>query len=322
MPDRRLPVVERSVQHFVERFRDVCLHAGIPGLGLLGDALHEGVRDPLRARRCIPDVDALVPAVASPQVVDDPEVVVLVQGVRRRKPVRGEAANVFIRQTGKELLVLARARDQKALRHEPRREGDPDACIVVRSKRVAGVGRVRVRGPAVAVHVDHTGDPGAQQPCRAQKRCRPRREASPQRERQQPGLEQPIPDPLLDGGDTVAVMMGVDHAGHDRESLGAQGRRAGMPAAQRLPVADFDNRLVLDAYRCVVQHRIAFCAAGDDPASADQCRVAHCTCLRKASAHQPYGPSRGLATARWGRVRPGGTVGSSETGDRTRWRRT
>ena len=69
------------MQHLVERFRDVGLHAGVAGLGLLGDALHEGVRDPLRARRCVPDGDAVVPAMASPQVVDDAEVVVFVQVV-------------------------------------------------------------------------------------------------------------------------------------------------------------------------------------------------------------------------------------------------
>ena len=242
MPDGRLSVVEGPVEHFVERFRDVRLHAGVAGLRLLGDALHEGVRDPQRTRRCIPDVDAVVRAIALPQVVDDSEVVVFGEVVRPRNAAPGEAAQLVVGQAGQESLVLPRPRDQEALRHESRREGDPDAGIVVGGECLASIGRIGIRGAAVAVHVDHAGDAGAQQPRRAQQRREPRRETPSQRERQQPGLEQPIADSLLDGRDAIAVMMGVDHAGHDREAVGAHGRRVGMPAAQCLPVADFDDR--------------------------------------------------------------------------------
>ena len=260
MPDRRLAVVKRPVEHFVERFRDVCLHAGIPGLGLLGDALHEGVRDPLRARRRIPNVDALVPAVASPQVVQDPEVVVFVQIVRRRQAARGEAANVFIRQTGQKLLVLARARDQKTLRHESCREGDTDAGVVVGGERLAGVGRISRRSAAVAVHVDHAGHSGAQQPRRAQQGREPRRETPSQRKRNQPGLQQPVLDSLLDCRDAVAVMMGVDHAGHDCDAIGAEDRRVRVPAAQRTPSRRprRSRRPRSESQRCSAPHRPAW----------------------------------------------------------------
>ena len=263
------------MEHFVERFADVRLHAGIPGLGLLRDTLHEGVGHPLRARRRIPDVDALVPAVASPQVVQDPEVVVFVQIVRLRQAARGETAKVVIGQVGQKLLVLAGPGDQKALRHEPCREGDTDAGVVVRVERLARVGRVGVRGAAVAVHVDHAGDPGAQQPRRAQQGREPRREMPSQRERDYPGLQQPVPDSLLDCRDAVAVMMGVDHAGHDRDAIGAEDRRVRVPAAQGFPVADLGDRAVLDPNRRIAQNRIVLPAAGDDPPASNQHRIAH-----------------------------------------------
>ena len=275
VPDGRLSVVAGSVQHLVERFRDVRLHAGVAGLRLLGDALHEGVRHPLRPRRRIPDVDAVVPAMASPQVVDDSEVVVLVEVVRRRHAARGEATELVVGQAGQEFLVLAGSGDEEALGHEPRREGHADAGVVVRVEGLAGIGRIVVRGAPVAVYVDHAGDAGAQQPRRAQQGIESRCEAPTQREREQPGLQQPVPDPLLYSGDAVAVMMGVDHAGHDRDAFGAEDRRVRVPAAQGLPVSDLGDRAVLDADRSIAQHRIVFPASSDNPSPSNQHRIAH-----------------------------------------------
>ena len=171
---------------------------------------------------------------------------------------------------------------------------------------LAGVGRVSLRGAAVAVHVDHAGNAGAQQPCSAQQRREPRRETPSQRERQQPGLEQPIADSLLDGRDAIAVMMGVDHAGHDRDAFRTQDRRARVPAPQRVPVADFGDRAVLDSYRRVVQHRIAIPTAGDDPPPSNQYRVAHRSFLPGTSARHDMG--RWAGWQRPGRVAPAKAV--------------
>ena len=89
----------------------------------------------------------------------------------------------------------------------------PPSSYAARASRA--LGRIGIGGAAVAVHVHHAGDPGAQQPRRAQQGIESRREAPAQRERDQPGLQQAVPDSLPDGRDAVVVVMGVDHARHD-----------------------------------------------------------------------------------------------------------
>ena len=81
---------------------------------------------------------ALICAIAAPQVVDDAEIVVLVEVFHRRNPTLGETADI-VGQAGEEGRVLVSARDQKALRHQDNRKGDPDAGIVVGLERLARV---------------------------------------------------------------------------------------------------------------------------------------------------------------------------------------
>ena len=270
--ERRGAVVPGPVQLFVKGLPQMGLDARVVARRARGDVLQKGVGHPGRPGRAVPDIDGGMVAVALPEVIHDAQIVARVDVVRRRQEAFGQGPEVF-RQCGHEGLILTFPVDQMAAVAQARRKGHADAGLGVGLQAFVDARRIGWRPAAPALHLDHAGDAATQQLAGAQEAVQIGIQRPQARVRQNPGLQQHVGQPLLQGRDRARMMVRVDQARDHGRPVGAEDRRLGTARAQIGPGPAGRHPALFHQQRAVVQHRLV--RAGDHPTSAYQHLLAH-----------------------------------------------
>ena len=145
-------------------------------------------------------------------------------------------------------LVLTFAVHHRALGGDPGSEGNPHSTLLVRAEPC--VHRVRIiAGAATAVNINHAGYPGSQLPGRAHQRIEICVARAHTQKGEDPRLQEQVENTMLNGGGSVAVMMGIHKTGHDRHFVRAEMNRIRIRLHQFRFVSHRDDSVRLDHYR-------------------------------------------------------------------------